>query len=279
MLVVLLLTAAAFPQAASQNQKSTEHPSNVQDKRVERTREFLGLGRAPDATAAARGEKLYSTNCAFCHGAKATGAEGPDLVRSRLVLHDEKGEILGPFLAKGRPDRGMPSFNFTEAQSIDIAEFLHMRVELAVDRALYKVQDVVTGDAKAGEAYFNGAGQCSTCHSPTGDLAHIATKFEPADLQAQFLYPGSSYAFRSAGKPAATKVTVTLGSGEVVRGSLKRLDDFNISMIDSSGAYRSWPRNEVRIELEDRLAAHRKLLDQYTDADMHNVLAYMVTLK
>jgi cytochrome c oxidase cbb3-type subunit 3 len=72
---------------------------------------------------------------------------------------------------------------------------------------------------------------------------------------------------------------VTLGSGEVVRGSLKRLDDFNISMIDSSGAYRSWPRNEVRIELEDRLAAHRKLLDQYTDADMHNVLAYLVTLK
>src|SRR5690242_15187230 len=95
LVILLLAAAAAFAQAASQPQKPTEHRSSTQDKRVERTREFLGLGRAPDAAAAARGEKLYSTNCAFCHGAKATGAEGPDLVRSSLVLHDEKGETLG----------------------------------------------------------------------------------------------------------------------------------------------------------------------------------------
>src|SRR3954469_6155439 len=94
------------------------------------TREFLGLGTPPDAPAAARGEKLYKPNCAFCHGEKARGAEGPNLVRSPVVLHDEKGELLGPFLAKGAPDKGMPAFpNFAEGQLYDLAQFLHLQVE------------------------------------------------------------------------------------------------------------------------------------------------------
>src|SRR5690348_4168425 len=89
----------------------------------ESTRLFLGLGPAPDSVAAALGEKLFGSNCAFCHGVKATGAQGPDLVRSALVLHDEKGELIGPVVLNGRPDKGMPSFpSFTQAQIYDIAE-------------------------------------------------------------------------------------------------------------------------------------------------------------
>jgi cytochrome c oxidase cbb3-type subunit 3 len=250
--------------------------------RASRTREFLGLGPAPDPVAAERGEKLYMPNCAFCHGAKANGGDtGPDLVRSALVLHDEKGELIGPVVTKGRPDRGMPAFsNFNEGQISDLAAFLHMRIELAANRGLYKVQNVVTGDAKSGEAYFNGAGRCSTCHSPSCDLAHVAAKFGPADLQAQLLYPGASARFDGEARPpAAPKVTVMLPSGKIVTGSLKRLDDFNVSMYDSSGEYHSWPRSEVKVEVEDRLVAHRQLLDQYSDADVHNLLAYLETLK
>src|ERR1051326_1720513 len=120
------------------------------------TREFLGLGRAPDPQAAARGEKLYAPNCAFCHGEKARGASGPNLVRSEVVLHDDKGELIGPLISKGRVEKGMPAFaNFTEEQLADLAEFLHMQVELVANRGIYKRLNVVTGDAKAGEAYFN----------------------------------------------------------------------------------------------------------------------------
>src|SRR5258705_10852559 len=101
-------------------------------------REFLGLGPAPDPVAAERGQKLYAPNCAFCHGEKGRGADGPSLVRSQLVLHDEKGEAIGPLLLKGRPDKGMPPFpSLTEAQRYDIAQFLHMQVELAANRGTY----------------------------------------------------------------------------------------------------------------------------------------------
>ena len=238
------------------------------ESRVEHGRQFLGLAAPADPVTAARGQKLFVQNCGFCHGPNATGAEGPDLLRSTVVLHDEKGETIGPVLLNGRPEKGMPSFaSLTPEQVHDIAEFLHLRVEQAANRFGYKMQNVVTGNAAAGETYFRA--HCARCHSPSGNLAHIAKKYEPADLQARFLYPSG----------AAERVQITLPSGEVVSGTLKRSDDFEVSIWDSGGDYRSWRRDQVRIEIDDPLRAHRELLSTYTDRDMHNVLAYLETLK
>ena len=244
------------------------------------TRDFLGLGPPPDAAAAARGEKLYAPNCAFCHGEKARGGEGPNLVRSVIVLHDEKGESIGPAILKGFPERGMPAFpNFAEGQLYDIAQFLHLQVELVANRGLYKRLNVVTGDAQAGEAYFNGAGGCKGCHSVSGDLAHVANKYPPEQLQTRFVWPGGGGFGAGAGRGAPQKVTVTLPSGQSVSGVVKQMDDVNLSIFDAAGNYHSWPREGVKVELEDRLVGHRQLLEKYTDADMHNLTAYLVTLK
>jgi hypothetical protein len=173
----------------------------------------------------------------------------------------------------------MPAFpTLSEAQVRDLAQFLHMRVELAANRGLYQVENIVTGDAKAGEAYFNGAGHCSRCHSTTGDLAHIASRLQPPELQAAFLWPGSANGEHGRGA-GGNQVTVRTVSGETIQGTLKRMDDFEVSLYDSAGAYHSWPREDVKIEYKVDLAAHRRLLDQYTDADIHNLLAYLVTLK
>jgi len=241
-------------------------------------REFLGLGAAPDVSAAARGEILYAANCAFCHGAKARGAEGPNLVRSALVLHDEKGERIGPVVAKGVLEKGMPAFpNFIEGQLYDIAQYLHLQVELVANRGLYKRLNVVTGDAKAGEAYFNA--HCGSCHSVSGDLAHIGGRYPADQLQNRFVWPGAGGFGRGGGGARSRKVKVTLPSGESVIGALKQIDDFNVSLYDSVGYYRSWPRDTVKIEIEDRLSGHRQLLEKYTDQDMHNLTAYLVTLK
>ncbi len=276
----LLLVTAAITLVAFGQEAAPRPPANAPAGRRSRgdTRDFLGLGRAPDAAAAARGEKLYTPNCAFCHGARANGAEAPDLVRSTVVLHDDKGEMVGPVVHQGRPERGMPAFPaFTEAQLSDIAEFLHMRVEQSANRGLYQIKDVLTGNAKAGEAYFNGAGKCAGCHSVTGDLAHIGSKLQPADLQQTFLYPGARFDSASNRVP---HVTVTLPSGQTLAGNLKRLDDFSVSFYDASGEYHSMEiTHGTKVEVEDKLAAHRRLLDQYSDADMHNLTAYLSTLK
>ena len=229
---------------------------------------LLGLAPPADPEAAARGQKVYAQACAFCHGPNATGAEGPDLLRSAIVLHDDKGETIGPFLQRPA-DKGMPAFaNMTESQAHDVAEFLHMRVEVAANRFGYKLQNIVTGDPKSGEAYFSS--QCKNCHSPTVDLAHIG-KTDPADLQTRFLYPDRGN--------TKVSVTITLPGGETVKGTLKRIDDFDVSLVDTTGEYHSFSRSSVKITMKDPLQAHRDLLAKYTDADMHNILAYLVTLK
>ena len=275
-LLAFLISLQGVAQESAPKRTATTEGQRAAQKKFgpQGTREFLGLGAPPDAEAAKRGEKLYASNCSFCHGAKASGGDtGPDLVRSALVLHDEKGEIISPVIHNGRVNKGMPSFtSLTDSELYDLAEFLHQRVELAANRGTYKVLDTITGDAKAGEAYFRGPGKCASCHSVTGDLAHIGSKFSPPDLQQTFLYPG-----RDAGPP---NVKVVLPSGESMSGTLKRLDDFSVTFYDAGSEYHAIALGpNVKVEVEDRLAAHRQLLNQYTDADMHNLTAYLATLK
>ena len=244
----------------------------------EATREFLGLGRQPDAEMAARGEKLYAATCSFCHGPDARGAGGPSLMRSEVVLHDDRGEMIGSVIRKGRPDKGMPPMpDTTQTQIAEIAEYLHLLVERSANRGLYGTlysNDVLTGDAKAGEAYFSGAGGCQACHSASGDLAHVGSKYSGTALQNRWLYPSGGR-----GGGSTPQATVTLPSGERVTGRIREIDDFDISIVDASGVYHAWPRSRVTVNIVDPLKGHRELLARYTDTDVHNVTAYLATLK
>ncbi|HYW43544.1 MAG TPA: c-type cytochrome [Bryobacteraceae bacterium] len=241
------------------------------------TREFLGLGPAPDEAAAKRGEPLYRQNCATCHGENARGSQGPDLVRSVVVLHDEKGEEIGPVIKNGRPSAGMPGFPDLSPENLsDVSQYLHLQVELAANRGTYgatygQLRSQVTGDAGKGEQYFNGAGGCKNCHSVTGDLAKIGGRFAQASaLQSRYLWPGVQ---------GPAKAVVTLASGQTVAGTIRTMTDFELSLYDSAGNYHYWPRGQVKVQIEDKLGGHRDLLAKYTDADIHNLTAYLVTLK
>jgi cytochrome c oxidase cbb3-type subunit 3 len=245
---------------------------------------MLGSGEKIDEAAAERGKKLFGPTCGFCHGADAAGKSAPDLIRSQLALHDEGGNLLGPVIRDGRPNQGMPAFPaMTNEQIADIAAFLKLRKQETSNRFGYVIQGLLTGNAKAGQAYFNGEGKCSTCHSPTGDLAGIANRFEPVDLQRRFLSPGPSMMDMFMGKQSKplppAKVTVRTQSGETLSGTLLRLDEFNVEFSDSDGWHRSVTRAGAKVDIQDPMSFHRDQLAKYTDADMHNLLAYLETLK
>lgn len=274
-------------QAASAEKQKTA-PQQAKDPTQKHKTEtaladLLG-GKKFDAAAVERGRKVFVPTCGFCHGNDAHGKSGPDLVRSTLVLHDNGGDAIGPVIHNGRPDRGMPAFSsLTSEQIADISTFLHSRASDVSNRFAYKIGNIVTGNAQKGSAFFNGEGHCDTCHSPTGDLAHIAGKYDAVELQRRMLYPAPNLIdvfLGKAVKPAApTQVTVTLASGDKVSGTLDHLDEFNVSLHDSDGWYRSYPRDQVHVEVKDPRAAHEALLPKYTDDDMHNVLAYLETLQ
>jgi cytochrome c oxidase cbb3-type subunit III len=241
-------------------------------------------GAKVDPKAYERGTALYASYCAGCHGPTGHGGPGaPDLVRSLVVLDDEKGILITPVLRDGRPDAGMPKLGLTDAQISDLVDWLHVQTYAADHRTTYAYQDVLTGDAKKGEAYFKVT--CAGCHSATGDLKGIGARYDGFALQGRWLQPRGGRGGRGGGETASTRgdttVTVTLPSGKKVSGTLDRVDDFSVSLRDSAGEYHSFTRDGAvpKVEINDPLKPHTDLLAKYTDADVHNITAYLVTLK
>jgi mono/diheme cytochrome c family protein len=244
-----------------------------------------GIGAYPlrppgDPAAVERGTAIFKTSCAFCHGQDARGGDGgPSLLRSALVLADSNGELIGPVLEQVRGT--MPKFGFKPDQVADLAVFLHSFRVAGYDVSRQKPPTIVVGNPRAGEAYFNEA--CGWCHSASGDLRGIATRIaDERVLQQSWLMPGSM-AGRGAPPPAKSRpplVTVTEPGRAPVTGTLGRIDDFVVSLTTADGEFRSFriaPR--MKVEVTDPLLRHKDLLRKYTDTDIHDVTAFLVTLK
>jgi cytochrome c oxidase cbb3-type subunit 3 len=257
-LVVLLHAAAAHgltQAAAQQPSPATQAP-------------------ATGAVQLERGQTVFASQCGFCHGRDAMGGEtGPDLTRSTLVRDDTSGDKIRQVVREGRVDKGMPALHLSDADvtaAIVYIKSQKAKAELPGARRSVDEADLETGNAEAGRAYFNGAGRCSRCHSPTGDFAGLAKRVTGLDLLKRLLYPSSG---------SGATVKVTLEAGETVEGALAYRDEFTIALTDASGRYRSWPATHVKFVVTNPLEAHAELLGQYSDEDIHNVLAYLRTLR
>ncbi len=221
-----------------------------------------------------RGKALFSQNCAFCHGRDGGGGEtGPDLMDSDLVASDVGGSKIGAVVRNGRPEKGMPAFRLPPQQITELAAFLHAQKQKFEahpgGRRGVSVSDLQTGNVEAGRQYFNGTGTCSTCHSPTGDLAGVARRYKGLELEKRMLYP----------RDAPATVAVTLPSGQTVSGKLAFQDEFTIGLTDESGWYQSWPAGSIKYTINAPAEAHVELLGKYRDDDVHNLMAYLQTLR
>ena len=255
------------------------------DAGVERLRAF-------DPAAVERGRVAFGEKCSACHRANARGGQGfagPDLIRSVLVLQDANGQQMAAHLQAAHK----PPIALTPPDTSDIRTFLHREVTYAAERSNYQLQYAMTGNAKAGETYFNGTGGCSKCHSPTGDLKGIGARHDGPTLQALIAFGVGGGGGRGRGDPStgsgqardpsrtARRATLTLPSGETFSGVLVRLTDFDVTIRDEAGKPLSWLRNGniPKVQVTDPLQGHLDLLPEYTDADIHNLAAYLATLK
>lgn len=225
------------------------------------------------------GQTRFSSQCGFCHGRDAAGGEtGPDLTRSVLVAQDVRGDKITPVVRSGRTEKGMPSFDLNDADISAIVAFVHDQKSKAEtqggNRRSVDVTDLQTGNADAGKTYFNGTGGCTKCHSATGDLADIGKRFQGLALMERMLHPGAT-----GRAPAPPKLTVTLSTGEIISGPQVSRDEFTVTLKDPAGMNRSWPMNEIKLAIDDPVNAHFEQLGKYTDVDIHNVHAYLQTLR
>jgi cytochrome c oxidase cbb3-type subunit 3 len=239
-----------------------------------------------DPAEADAGRTIWTAECVNCHGADARGGTGgPNLVRSVMVLHDRYGSGLGPFLKEGHPmQSGKPSTSLTDAQVVQLSHFLRQRLtDTLRGSPMFDVKNVLTGDAKAGAAYFNGDGKCATCHSATGDMAGIGTRLTPVNIQQRVIFPfagGRGRGAAAAPSRSATTVTVTPPGGQAITGIRVEQDDFYVTLRDSSGVQRTIKRTPgMTVVVNDPLQFHVDLLERITDKQMHDVVAYLETLK
>lgn len=226
-----------------------------------------------------QGEALFQQDCSFCHGRDATGGEsGPDLTRSKLVAADVNGEKIGGIVRNGSPDKGMPPFDRTDQQIAGLVAFIHTRQqsELAANgpkgtggRKGVDPEDLQTGNVEAGRKYFEGTGGCVNCHSPKGDLAGIASRYKGLELEQRMLYP----------RYAKSKVTVTIASGQEISGTLAYLDEFTVGLTNRDGEYQSWRTRDVTYKVDAPAEAHVEQFSKYSDEDVHNLMAYLQTLR
>jgi cytochrome c oxidase cbb3-type subunit 3 len=217
------------------------------------------------------GKAQFAQTCGFCHGRDARGASGPDLIRSSLVNHDVNGNLIGEVIRNGRPSKGMPAFQLSDAEVRGIAAFLHHEATGAASVARripaeYPVEKLLVGNRAAGEAFFQS--HCRRCHSVTGDLAHLATKYKPFELQARIAFP-------SGRKPT---VIVEDGSAKTVKGEEVYQDEFRVTLKDSAGWTHTFKMGP-NVTIEDPLQEHERLLKTYSDANVHDLFAYLEELK
>jgi cytochrome c oxidase cbb3-type subunit 3 len=261
----------AAPQAPRRGSPASQRPPETRTPQTY-SREQIDAGRT-----------VFGAQCGFCHGRDAAGgAGGPDLTRSVLVAEDVRGDRIAPVVRTGRAAQGMPSFTLSDTDMAAVVAFIHDQKTQAEsangDRRTVDASDLQTGNAAAGQRYFEA--RCTRCHSATGDLAGVAGRFPPLTLLQRMLYPRPGPAGRG-GTPARVPqtVSVTLPSGQVIEGRLAYRDEFTIALTDSNGWYRSWPAGQVKFTVNDPLQAHIEQLARYTDGDMHDVLAYLQTLR
>ena len=229
------------------------------------------------------GRTVFSAQCGFCHGLDAGGgSQGPDLTRSELVAGDYMGDAMIPVIRGGRLDADIPMPGFStlsESQLDSLVAFIHDQKTRAESveggRQSVRTEDVLSGDAGAGRRYFER--NCADCHSADGDLAGIASRMQGLNLLQRMLNPGSRRGGSSV--RATPRITVTTADNETYVGLLDYRDEFVVVLTDAEGRYRSFSTRNVQFQIDDPLARHMELLGQYTDDDMHDVLAYLHTLQ
>ncbi len=257
MIRILVLLCLAAPPALSQGNRWWAWPAD------------------PDPRSVERGRGEFARACGDCHAANASGtAKGLNLIRAARVRHDKDGSAIAAVVRSGLT--GMPPIALTDSQMKDVVSYIEWAVQ-KYDRVSpgpppddYPLERLLTGNAADGKAFFNGKGGCGGCHSVTGDLAGIAKKYPPVFLQSRFLMPRAT-------KPRMA--TVTLVSGEKVEGELKMLNTYDVTVLPAGGKPQTFPADQVKVEVRDPLAAHRELLLKYSDADVHNMFAYLWSLQ
>ena len=220
----------------------------------------------------AQGQKLWSSNCAICHGAEGKGGRGPDLTTGKF-RHGGTDDDLYRAMRNGIPGTEMPGFPLGGVESMQLLAFVR-----ALGRAT--MPPPAGGDAERGRALFNGTGQCGSCHrvgssgSRIGpDLTEAGTRLPPADLLASLLRPDERVL------PQHFYVRAVTRDGRTYTGRRLNEDTYSVQLIDAQDKLVSLEKDELR-EFELLKKSQMPSFEgKFGREQLADLVAYLASLK
>ena len=246
-----------------------------------------GQKRAPeDPAEVKRGKTLFEINCRGCHGSDLRGGDmgGPNLLRSPAALTDQHGEMITPIIHGSRQKMGMPAIDINDADAQAVAAYVRTVIGGIQGQGKPPAEghvdpSILVGNASEGKAYFDT--KCSGCHSASGDMkAFVGRVKDQKRMQSTWVEGGRNGGEFSAKRTPTAEVT--LPSGEKIEGLVAQVDEFLITLKLADGTVRSIVRVSAvnpAMAIHDPLQRHREMLSEYTDKDIHDVTAYLETLR
>ncbi len=235
-----------------------------------------------DPKVVARGKAVYDKSCASCHGSDLRGSTSgnPDLLRSQPGLTDKHGENLVPIMLGTAPDFANHKIAISNDDALAVAAYVRSILAQIGSQGRppgesSRSPNILVGDATQGQQYFTA--HCASCHSVDGDLKGFGKKVStPKALQSAWLR-GTHLGVT----PPAITATVTEAGKPEIKGELIHIDDFLVTLKMQDGSTATFRRSGAvpKVVVHDPLEAHRNLLPTYSDKDIHDVTAYLVTLK
>ncbi len=216
------------------------------------------------------GYRVYTQNCALCHGMEGGWIEGIDLSRGKfrtVVTDHDLRYVISEGVSEGR----MPSFDLSDADIDGLIAYI--RIGFDPEGAAVSI-----GDAQQGRGLFGSKGECASCHRVAGrgprsapDLSSIGLMRTPAALQRTLLNPQASLL------PINRPVTLVTRDDEIVNGRRLNEDTYTVQIIDSHERLRSFDKAELKSYEISQTPTHRPT--SLSSEEVADMVAYLLSLR
>lgn len=216
------------------------------------------------------GSRVYTQQCALCHGPQGDLVDGIDLSIGQFRTAQSDSDLVD-VISDGAAEGRMPAFNLRAEEMNGIIAFI---------RAGFDPEGVAVriGDPARGKALFEGKGQCADCHRVRGvgprtapDLSNIGAIRTPASLQRNLLDPATALL------PINRPVRLVTRNEETIVGRRLNEDTYTVQIIDSQERLRSLKKSDlVSYEISDQPS---KQPTDMTSDEVADVIGYLLSLR
>jgi cytochrome c oxidase cbb3-type subunit 3 len=237
-------------------------------------RSAFGQDKPSIASDQNQGAQIFSSNCAYCHGADGRGGRAPAIATLPKVIARSNHDLIG-IVHKGEPDQGMPGFpDLGDDGTKAVVQYLRKLQGVTAQGPTAKL----SGDPDAGRAIFFGKGQCSTCHMIQGKGGFMASELTSygrsrtaEEILQAIVKPDAEL------QPTSRVMHVRTKAGQSLTGVVRAEDNMNITLQTQDGRYHFLSRsNLAAVEYSDHSLMPRDYGTRLTSRELDDLVAFLI---